>query len=34
MIIGKVNTYWQRTVTGSILLTAVTIDALINRSRV
>jgi len=33
MIIGKVNTYWQKVVVGTILLTAVTIDAAISRQR-
>ena len=33
MIIGKVNTYWQKVVTGTILLTAVTLDAAISRQR-
>jgi len=30
MIIGKVNTYWQQVVIGTILLTAVTLDAVLH----
>jgi len=33
MIIGKVNTYWQKVVVGTILLIAVTLDALITKQR-
>jgi ribose transport system permease protein len=33
MIIGKINTYWQQVVTGTILLTAVVLDAVLHLKR-